>query len=234
VVIAIIAILASMMLPALGRARDVAKSISCTSNLKQIAIAQSGYSSDYNDWLVPSHDGTWSWYNQLSGKNDGGTQVAGWSNYGVNYYGRQKTSGTLACPGEAIGFGTNSNTHYIYTHYATNARLCGVSPWGTSNPAYYRRRLSAVTRASEAIFAADNIRKNGVHINYSHFMAYRHGGNDARHNPTTEDGARALKGQSNVAYMDGHVDKKTIKELIHQGSVLYYLELGFKQEGMPF
>ena len=67
-------------------------------------------------------------------------------------------------------------------------------------------------------------------------MAYRHGGNDTRHNPTTEDGARALKGQSNVAYMDGHVDKKIIHELIYQGaeSLRYYLEVGFKQEGSPF
>ena len=49
VVIAIIAILAGMMLPALGTAREKARKMSCGSNLKQIGLAIRMYSQEYKD-----------------------------------------------------------------------------------------------------------------------------------------------------------------------------------------
>lgn len=53
VVIAVIAILASLLLPALTRAREVAKAIHCTSNMKQIGTASLLYASDHNSYWVP-------------------------------------------------------------------------------------------------------------------------------------------------------------------------------------
>ena len=52
VTIAIIAMLAGMLLPALNQVRQKTKSINCLNNLKQSGLAMSVYSIDNGDWFV--------------------------------------------------------------------------------------------------------------------------------------------------------------------------------------
>ncbi|NMA46882.1 MAG: prepilin-type N-terminal cleavage/methylation domain-containing protein [Lentisphaerae bacterium] len=62
VVIAIIAILAAMLLPALAKAREKARSISCISNYKQLGVYMIMYTDD-NDGIYAAHDWGVRFYN---------------------------------------------------------------------------------------------------------------------------------------------------------------------------
>ncbi len=56
-VIAIIAILAGLLLPALAKAKTKAQGIMCMNNTKQLTLAWLIYANDYNDFVSPNRDG---------------------------------------------------------------------------------------------------------------------------------------------------------------------------------
>lgn len=53
VVISIIAILASLLLPALNRAKGAAQKTACINNMKQLGTASIMYQNDYSDYFPP-------------------------------------------------------------------------------------------------------------------------------------------------------------------------------------
>jgi len=58
IVIAIIAILAGMLLPALNKARETARGISCRANVRQVSLCFTSYAMDFNGW-APGRDYAW-------------------------------------------------------------------------------------------------------------------------------------------------------------------------------
>lgn len=62
-VIAIIAILASLLLPSLSRAKATAMQLKCTGNLRQIGQIQSLYAGDNDNYLIPAqpYGQAWTW-----------------------------------------------------------------------------------------------------------------------------------------------------------------------------
>jgi prepilin-type N-terminal cleavage/methylation domain-containing protein/prepilin-type processing-associated H-X9-DG protein len=53
VAIGIVGVLVSLLLPTLSKARDAARTVKCLSNLRQLALANTMYVSQYNGWAVP-------------------------------------------------------------------------------------------------------------------------------------------------------------------------------------
>ncbi len=210
VVIAIIAILAGMLLPALNRARESAKSISCLGNFKTIGAASGLYSSDNNDFIVngftvgTSSEDTAStlWFCVLSGKSRGGSNVVG-TNYGTTFFGIAKGTGTFFCPSESRKMADGQNM--TYTHMGINGYLTGAN-------AQRYRKTSAIRNAGEAMFAAESNLTSDYKFSNLLTMAMRHGdygetrpfGNASTVPPSTA--------ACNSVMMDGHAAKKKFIE----------------------
>ena len=87
IVIAIIAILAGMLLPALNAAKEKARAVQCTGNLRNIALQVENYESSYGDYYIPCCRGT--------------SSVSGESSRARRYSGTHIGRGIL-CPGIGI------------------------------------------------------------------------------------------------------------------------------------
>jgi prepilin-type N-terminal cleavage/methylation domain-containing protein len=209
VVIAIIAILAAMLMPALNKARDTAKTSTCTNNLKQIGTAVQMYSSNYDDWILPAISGPDDqrqlWYCLLTGRTvSGNTSTASGAGYGLTYYG-YVAKGSFACPSEPLKFSTDSAKGFMFTHYAVNPWLAGT--YNRTGNYGFSRKMSSVTQASKAIYCYDS----GLRIQYmSQSMLYgrfRHGSSEFRAYDSTATPNQQGKCQS--AYVDGHAGANT-------------------------
>lgn len=97
VVISIIALLLSILMPALGRVKEQARSVVCRTNLKSITLAAMLWSEDNDNWTPPH---SWAWANPKGADESHG--FAGYPNPGsLESYtatDRDKSKNLYACP----------------------------------------------------------------------------------------------------------------------------------------
>ena len=114
VVIAIIAILAGMLLPALNKAREKARAISCVNTMKQFALNFAMYQADNNGYMPTDRHGqatniTDSWYARLAPYYGG--------NLGLAADNPKVAIAKIKCPSQPAG---TSNWAGVYPSYGAN------------------------------------------------------------------------------------------------------------------
>jgi prepilin-type N-terminal cleavage/methylation domain-containing protein/prepilin-type processing-associated H-X9-DG protein len=159
VVIAIIAILAAMLLPALARAKDKAKAISCLNNFKQITTVNQMYLGDYGGKEVPlwiSPVGTPSWNDKASGfvVNDPLNNLWWQDSLRLNYV---NNGNIFDCPSLTYlakqNFGGSISTNHTLGIGMNHAEFGDTAPQG-SNPLSFCKE-NKVQQPSTAIAFAD-------------------------------------------------------------------------------
>ena len=207
IVIAIIAILAAMLLPALNRARDRAKAISCMNNQSQISKLMAAYHNDYNGYFPsPSGAGIYpNWLIQLTMiyffKNDA---TLAWN---ANAEDKNLIS---RCPVRTLSneeyYAKYSNRH-TWVMYGINYMHLGA---GASNTAL-GKKLSKISYPSRTLMATDATAETGWGnlISWGWADAYPY----ARHS-----------GRCNAIWLDGHVESIPTAALINNEEKYWKVE----------
>jgi len=209
IVISVIAILCSLLLPALSKAKHKVEGTACTNNCKQISLALNQYSGDFDDWLLPGtfpYIAYWSgvssanrpWFEALGNfgpysQLDYGIRIC---SLGNNYYSINNTyhptGARILCPSQKV------DNLFSYSDYAINQRLFGII--GT----YSTHKITQITQPSIAKVVFDNGRTNDHGVSYisdpAAYISFRH------------------DNKTNVLYADGHVNMKSFQDLTSLGS----------------
>lgn len=199
VVVAIISILAAILFPVFGRARENARRASCQSNLKQIGLAFLQYAQDSDERLPLATAGP-------TGAGDGG----GWMFYSAfgsfdatrgSVYPYLKNAQIFVCASDAAG-AVSKNSYALNSCVCVDGNATGVSG----------------ARAAKSLTALEESSK---------WMLLGEEGDPLDHAKSTDDGflsvgagndftARHLEG-SNLGFLDGHVKWVRVAEIKADG-----------------
>jgi len=152
VVIGIIALLISILLPAMRKAREAASIVTCASNLKQIGIGMHMYANE-NRGVIPNHGdahpilGAWTWWPGLLEPYVAGKPLdTSPTTTGI--------SRAFLCPSDEMSLGDYNGPRPSATSYGINFVLYT----GLGFPSYQKHgvRLAAMRRSTETMYVSEH------------------------------------------------------------------------------
>lgn len=204
-VIAIIAILAGLLLPALSKAREKGRQAVCINNARQLTLAFVMYTQDYDGCFPPAYviAPDWSWTDS-------------WDFYTVWGDPAATKGGIISsyCPGGKVwqcpSF-KDVGSDRPYTGYAYNATYLGVAPFEETTLGRKSAKIDRIRKPSETVLLVDGAIWNiFVTPNQTTGTNYLRAPSDPMHAYGPNVHFRH-NGFANVAFCDGHVESIGMK-----------------------
>lgn len=189
VVIAIIAILAAILFPVFAKAREQARKASCTSNMKQLALALLMYAQDYDETLpCITEDPVNGWYygEDWAAKIINGKYVGHGNRYDSAMFHCPSDVGKLSW-GKKNSYGSNRG-HWSYR--------CG---WLDSGYTWKACGMAEIKEVAQFILLVENAAQPN-YLGYSFAC-----GTDISYGSSSYHGNGIDSWDANVAWADGHV-----------------------------
>jgi prepilin-type processing-associated H-X9-DG protein/prepilin-type N-terminal cleavage/methylation domain-containing protein len=233
VVIGIIAMLISILLPTLSKARESANAVKCSSNLRQLVLANTLWANDHHGYSIKAYfnagpiSGNW-WVAPFGEPRDGTTNwylnspdqewCADWYSALCTPYIKNKQ--VFQCPSDLSGYtykneqyggwpSPNDPTFGSVTNFPGSYRI-NASNQPNYSEAY---RLAALHNTSSAIMFAEGAPNTNYYDYYESLATWQIGNNDSV-GPITytnvaykrHAGKTLNEGRANYAFADGHVE----------------------------